>query len=69
MTSWWTHEPTVNPVPNRKDSLDTLRAWKKNRTQRSMRRVGFKLATPAFERAKTVHGLDSAAAVIGKVEN
>jgi hypothetical protein len=30
-----------------------------------MPRVGFKLMTPVFEWAKTVHALDSAATVIG----
>jgi hypothetical protein len=28
--------------------------------------VGFETATPAFERAKTVHALDGAATLIGK---
>jgi hypothetical protein len=28
--------------------------------------VGFELTIPVFERAKTVHALDSAATVIGK---
>jgi hypothetical protein len=30
-----------------------------------MPRVGFELKTPVFNRAKTVHALDRAAAVIG----
>jgi hypothetical protein len=34
------------------------------RTQTSMPRVEFEPATPVFERAKTVHALDRAAAVI-----
>jgi hypothetical protein len=32
-----------------------------------MPRVGFKLTIPTFERAKTVHALDCAAAMIGYV--
>jgi hypothetical protein len=32
-----------------------------------MLRLGFELMTPVFERAKTVHALDRAAAVIGQV--
>jgi hypothetical protein len=35
------------------------------RTQTSMLRVGFEPTIPVFERAKTVHALDRAAAVIG----
>jgi hypothetical protein len=33
--------------------------------QASMPRVGFETTTPVFERAKTVHGLDRAATVVG----
>jgi hypothetical protein len=32
-----------------------------------MTRVGFELAIPAFERAKTVHALDRSATVTGSV--
>jgi hypothetical protein len=34
-----------------------------------MPRVGFKPKIQAFERAKTVHALDSAAIVIGHIKN
>jgi hypothetical protein len=33
-----------------------------------MPRVGFESMTPVFERAKTVHALDSAATVIGIIK-
>jgi hypothetical protein len=38
------------------------------RKQTSMPRVGFEPTIPAFERAKTVHGLDRAATVAGKTQ-
>jgi hypothetical protein len=37
------------------------------RTQTSIHRVGFEPKTPVFERAKTVHALDRAATVAGKL--
>jgi hypothetical protein len=39
---------------------------KNKRTRISMSRVGFEPTFPVFERAKTVHALDSAATVIGE---
>jgi hypothetical protein len=43
------------------DSTNT----EKKRTQTSMPQVGFEHTIPIFKRAKTVHALDRAAAVIG----
>jgi hypothetical protein len=37
--------------------------------QASMLQVGFEPTIPAFERAKTVHALDSAATVTGQLQN
>jgi hypothetical protein len=36
-------------------------------TQTSMRQMGFETTIPVFEQAKTVHALDSAANVNGKI--
>jgi hypothetical protein len=67
----------LNPIHSRSDSLDGGSARRKaatthrttqtqnKRTQTSMPRVGFEPTIPVFERAKTVHALDSAANVIG----
>jgi hypothetical protein len=58
---WTGDQPVVRPLP----ALGTAQTQNK-RTQTSMPQVGFEPTIPVFERAKTVHALDRAAAVIGR---
>jgi hypothetical protein len=51
---------TIRPLPAHR----TAQTQNKG-TQTSMPQVGFEPMIPVFERAKTVHALDSAATVIG----
>jgi hypothetical protein len=60
-TPWTGDQPVARPLPTRRTTETQNR-----RTQTSMPRVGFEPTIPVFERAKTVHALDSAAIVIGK---
>jgi hypothetical protein len=55
-------QPVTRPLPTRR----TIQTEKRH-TQTSMPSVGFELTIPAFERTKTVHALDRAATVIGRV--
>jgi hypothetical protein len=50
-TPWMSDKPVARPLPTHRTT----------QTQTSMPGVGFEPATTAFERAKTVHALDSAA--------
>jgi hypothetical protein len=61
-TPWTGDRPVARPLP-------THRATQTHNkhTQTSMSRVGFEPTIPVFERAKTLHALDSAAAMIGYV--
>jgi hypothetical protein len=54
------HQPVARPLPTERTP-----STQNKRTQPSMPRVGFEPTIPVFERAKTVHVLDRAAAVIG----
>jgi hypothetical protein len=51
-TSWTGYEPVARPLPTHRT------------THTSMPRVGFDLTISVFERAKTVHALECATAVI-----
>jgi hypothetical protein len=53
-------QPVTRPLPTHRTAQT-----QNKRTQTSMRQVGFEPTIPVFERAKTVHALDSAATVIG----
>jgi hypothetical protein len=57
-TPWTGDQPVVRPLPTQTQN---------KRRQTSMSCVGFEPTIPAFERAKTVHALDRAPTVIGKV--
>jgi hypothetical protein len=46
-------------------TIDRTTQTQNKRTQTFMHRVRFELMNPLFKRAKTVHGLDRAAIVIG----
>jgi hypothetical protein len=59
-TPWTGDQPVARPLPTRRTTQ-----IRNKRTQTSMPRVGFEPTTPVFERAKTVHALDSVAFVIG----
>jgi hypothetical protein len=56
---------TVGKTPSQGRYLHRTIQTLNKRTQISMRRVGFEPTIPVFERAKTVHALDRAAAVFG----
>jgi hypothetical protein len=58
---WAEDQPVARPVPTHR----TAQTHNK-RKQISMHRVGFEPTISAFERAKTVHALDSAATLISK---
>jgi hypothetical protein len=53
-TPWTGDQPVLMPLPTHR-----TRETKKNRTQTSMPPLGFEPTTPVFERAKTVHALES----------
>jgi hypothetical protein len=55
-TPWTGDQPVARPLPTQN-----------KRTQTSMPRVGFEPTIPAFERAKTVHALDRAVSLIGRM--
>jgi hypothetical protein len=57
---WTGDEPISRPLPTHRTTQT-----QNKRTQTSMPRVGFEPKIPVFERAKTVHALDRAAAVNG----
>jgi hypothetical protein len=59
-THWTGDQPVVRPLPTH-----ITTQTENKRTQTSMSRVGFEPTIPVFERTKTVHALDRAAAVIG----
>jgi hypothetical protein len=60
-TPWTGDQPVARPLPIHRTTQ------KQNKlTQTSMSWVGFEPTIPLFERAKTVHALDSAASVIGR---
>jgi hypothetical protein len=59
-TPWTSYQPVAKSLPTHR-----TRQTQSKRTQTSMPRVGFEPMIPAFERAKTVHTLDSAATAIG----
>jgi hypothetical protein len=62
MTFWTGDQPVARPLPVRR------RVQTQNeRKQISLPQVGFESTIPVFERAKTVHALDRADAVIGKI--
>jgi hypothetical protein len=57
----WTGDQSVGrPLPAHRTA-----ETQNKRTQTSMLQVGFAPTTPVFQRAKTVHALNSAATVIG----
>jgi hypothetical protein len=60
MTPWTSDQPVERPLPTHR----TTQAQNES-TQTSMPPMGFEPTISAFERAKTVHALDRAAAVIG----
>jgi hypothetical protein len=62
-TLWTEDQPVARPLPTHRTTQT-----QNKRTQTSMPRVGFETTTPVFERAKTVHALDRAAAVIDKID-
>jgi hypothetical protein len=55
------------PVARQIPTHETTQTQNK-RTQTSIPRVGFEPTIPAFERAKTVHALGSAATMVGSVQ-
>jgi hypothetical protein len=55
----------ISPLQGR--YLHTEKHRHNKRTQEFMPRVGFQPMIPVFERAKTVHALDRAATVIGRI--
>jgi hypothetical protein len=59
-TSWTEDQPVVRPLPTERTTQT-----QNKRTQTSMPQVGFEPTIPVFERAKTIHALDRAAAVMG----
>jgi hypothetical protein len=60
--SWTGDQPVARPLPTRRTAQTQNKC-----TQTSMPRVGCKPTIPVFEGAKTVHALDRAATVIGKL--
>jgi hypothetical protein len=56
--------PRMGISPSQGRYLHTEQHKQNKRTQTSMSRVGFEPTIPVFERAKTVHSIDSAATVI-----
>jgi hypothetical protein len=62
-TPWTGDQPVARPLPTH-----TTAQTQNKRTQTSMPLVGFEPTIPVFERAKTVHALDSAATVTGHTE-
>jgi hypothetical protein len=59
-TPWTGEQPVAGPIPTQRTTQT-----QNKRTHISMPRVGFEPTIPVFERAKTVHGFDAAATVIG----
>jgi hypothetical protein len=59
-TPWTGDQPVAKPLPAHRTVLTQNKY-----TQTFMPHVGFELMIPVFERAKTVHALDSAPTVIG----
>jgi hypothetical protein len=59
-TPWRGDQPVARPLPTHR----ITQTWNKC-TQTSMPWVGFESTVPPFERAKRIHALDRAAAVIG----
>jgi hypothetical protein len=55
-------QPLARPLPSHRTTQ-----IQNERTQTSIPRVGFEPTTPVFERAKTVHALDRATTVIGRL--
>jgi hypothetical protein len=60
MTPWAGDQAVARPLLTRRTTQT-----QNERTQTSMRGVGFKPTIPVFERAKTVHALDRAVTVTG----
>jgi hypothetical protein len=60
MTPWTGDQPVASPLP-----IHRTTETQNKRTKTSMPRMGFERMTPVFEREKTVHALDRAAAVVG----
>jgi hypothetical protein len=58
-TPWTGDQSIARPLPAHRTAQT-----QNKRTQSSMPRVGFELTIPVFERAKTVHALESAATVV-----
>jgi hypothetical protein len=63
-TPWTGDQPVARPLPAHRTGQT-----QNKRTQTSMPQVEFEPTIPAFERAKTVHILDRAAAAIGRKVN
>jgi hypothetical protein len=59
-TPWTGDQPIARPLPTNRTTQT-----QNKRTQTSMPRVGYEPTIPMFERMKTVHALDCAAALIG----
>jgi hypothetical protein len=59
-TPWLGYQPVARPLPPHRTE-----ETKNKRTQTSMPQVRLEPTNPMFERAKTVHALDSAATEIG----
>jgi hypothetical protein len=59
-TPWTGNNPVARSLPTHRTTRE-----QNKRTQASMHRVGFEPTIPVFERAKTIHALDSAASMIG----
>jgi hypothetical protein len=59
-TPWTGDQPVVRPLPTRRTTQTHYKS-----IETCMPRVGFESTTSVLERAKTVHALDRAVAVIG----
>jgi hypothetical protein len=62
-TPWTGDYPVVRPLPTHR----TTQTEQTHTIQTSMPWVGFEPTIPEFERARTVHGLDRPATVIGSL--
>jgi hypothetical protein len=61
-TCWTGDQPVARPQP-----IHRTTQTQNKRTQTSMPLVGFEPTIPVFERVKTVHALERAATVNGKI--
>jgi hypothetical protein len=61
-TLWMEDQTFARPLPTHRTTQTQYKC-----TELSMPRVGFEPTIPVFQRAKTVHASDRAAAVIGRI--